>query len=158
MATTRWSELRHAYGAADDIPALLERARTDLRPGSDPASAWFELWSALCHQGDAYTASYAAAPPLARIAKSRREEAQYDALGLIGAIELARLEGRAPSIPSDLADGYEEAKNQARGMIEGLLATKLDDEWRTVFSADLASLSGDGTKARALLDADQRTV
>ena len=62
IPANRWSQLTHAYGAAVDIPTLLERARFDLRPGSDSQSAWFELWSALCHQGDADTASYAAAP------------------------------------------------------------------------------------------------
>jgi hypothetical protein len=150
----RWSELRHAYGPADDIPALLESARVDLRPGSDSESAWFQLWSALCHQGDAYSASYAAAPTLASIAKQRHGRVQYDPLCLIGCIELARLERRAPPIPEDLLQGYEDAKQEARKMIEGLLAKKLDEEWRSALTADLASLRGDVTKARTLLDAD----
>jgi len=150
----RWGQLTHAYGAADDIPALLERARFDVRSGSDSASAWFELWSALCHQGDAYTASYAAARPLVAIAKARQGNERFDPLSLIGCIELARLEGRAPPIPSDLLDEYQRAKNEAAGMIEALLSTQLDQEWRIALSADLASLRGDAAKARALLDAD----
>jgi hypothetical protein len=154
ISTTRWSELQHAYGAADDIPALLERARTDLRPAANSDSAWFQLWSALCHQGDAYTASYAAAPTLADIAKTRQGKAQYDALQLIALIELARLEGRAPAVPADLVQGYQDAKLEARGLIEALLATKLDDEWRVEFLAGQASLTGEAAKARTLLDAD----
>lgn len=54
-----WSELRHAYGPADDIPALLQRL--DPNPG---AEVWGELWSRLCHQGTVYSASYAALPAL----------------------------------------------------------------------------------------------
>ncbi len=149
-----WDRLTHAYGAAGDIPALLERARFDLRSGSDSASAWFELWSALCHQGDAYTASYAAAKHLVVIAKAREGKEQYDPLSLLGCIELARLEGRAPPIPDDLLEEYERAKNEAARMIEALLVTQLDKEWRTTLSADLASLQGHAAKARALLDAD----
>ncbi len=102
----------------------------------------------------AQTQKYAAAPALAAIAKTRQGKAQYDPLCLIGCIELARLEGRAPAVPKDLLTGYEGAKEEARSMIETLLATQLDDEWRTALSADLASLRGDVGKARALLDAD----
>jgi len=154
ILNARWSELTHAYGAAGAIPALLERARLDLRPGSDSQSAWFELWSALCHQGDAYSASYAAAAPLIAIAKARQGKARYDPLCLVGCIELARLEGRAPPIPDDLNVAYERAKNEARLMIESLLETPLDEEWRVALSADLASLRGDAATARALLDAE----
>jgi len=61
---TDWSRLSHAYGAADDVPALLEQA------GADPKSpAWSELWSRLYHQGGTYSASYAALPGLAEIAR-----------------------------------------------------------------------------------------
>jgi hypothetical protein len=154
IPTARWSQLTHAYGAAGDVPALLERARSDLRPGSDSESAWFDLWSALCHQGDAYTASYAAAPALVAIAKTRQGKAQYDPLCLIGCVELARLEGRAPAIPTDLAAEYGRAKHEARLMIEALLDTRLDEEWRIALSADLAALRGDAAQARTLLDAD----
>jgi len=39
-------------------------------------------------------------------------------------------------------------------MIEALLETPLDEEWRVALSADLASLQGDVVKARTLLDAE----
>src|SRR6267154_82799 len=62
LSDSRWSSYTHAYGPAEDIPALLSRARDDSEPGNKPGTAWFDLWSALCHQGDTYTASYAAVP------------------------------------------------------------------------------------------------
>ena len=62
MGMTDWSVLQHAYGTAEDIPALLDRA------AADDQEAWSELWSALCHQGTSYTASYAALPRLAEMA------------------------------------------------------------------------------------------
>ena len=62
---TEWAELRHAYGTAEDVPALLVAAE---KSGADFGPAWDQLWSRLCHQGTVYTASYAALPILADIA------------------------------------------------------------------------------------------
>ena len=54
-----WAQLEHAYGSAADIPALLRQLRS-FPPGRDYQSEpYFSLWSALCHQGEVYTASYA---------------------------------------------------------------------------------------------------
>ncbi|MFF4168070.1 hypothetical protein [Streptomyces sp. NPDC001741] len=61
---TDWSQLTHAYGTAEDVPALLAKA------GPDPEGpAWTELWSRLCHQGTVYPASYAALPALTEKAR-----------------------------------------------------------------------------------------
>ena len=154
FSSERWQELAHAYGAAGDVPALLRRARLDLRSGADSQSAWFELWSALCHQGDAYTAGYAAAPELVAIAKTRANERQYDPLTLVGSIELARLEGRGPSIPIDVSEDYQRAVAEAGAMIERLLPNVADADWRVGLSASLAALKGDATRARELFDAE----
>lgn len=54
-----WTNLKHAYGDAEDLPALL----AGLSPES-PWSVWDELWSRLCHQGTVYSASFAALPGL----------------------------------------------------------------------------------------------
>ncbi|MFD4637478.1 hypothetical protein ACFWN2_09215 [Lentzea sp. NPDC058436] len=56
---TDFSVLHHAYGTAENVPALLDRAATG------DQEAWTELWSSLCHQGTSYSASYAALPHLA---------------------------------------------------------------------------------------------
>ncbi|MET7533353.1 hypothetical protein [Streptomyces goshikiensis] len=78
---TDWSRLTHAYGSAEDIPALLERI------ASDPASEhWNDLWSALCHQGTVYSASFAALPWLVGVASTGNREQAVDALNLAGAI------------------------------------------------------------------------
>ena len=60
---TDWSQLRHAYGPADDIPGLLARAEPDQR-----SPVWTELWSRLCHQGTVYPASFPALSMLTEIA------------------------------------------------------------------------------------------
>ncbi|MFF2348460.1 hypothetical protein ACFVVL_01645 [Kitasatospora sp. NPDC058115] len=78
---TDWSRLSHAYGPADDIPELLDRiasAPTD--------ELWGDLWSALCHQGSVYPASFAALPWLAGRAGCGDREQEVNALLLAGAI------------------------------------------------------------------------
>ena len=66
----RWSELSHAYGGASDIPALLRQLAKSPRQQGTKEEPWFTLWSSLCHQGDAYSASYAAIPHIVEMAAS----------------------------------------------------------------------------------------
>ncbi|OSZ62130.1 hypothetical protein OQI_01610 [Streptomyces pharetrae CZA14] len=78
---TDWSRLHHAYGTAEDIPSLLDRA------GSDPQdSSWDDLWSRLCHQGTVYSASYAALPALTEMARRWTPPDRQAPLHLAGSI------------------------------------------------------------------------
>ncbi|QND47158.1 hypothetical protein HB780_15660 [Rhizobium lusitanum] len=74
----QWRELQHAYGNASNIPALLRAlaSSTGLKKGYTD-EPWFTLWSSLCHQGDAYTASYAAIPHVVQIAMSTRTPVDF---------------------------------------------------------------------------------
>ncbi|MFJ8433163.1 hypothetical protein ACIQ9P_17875 [Kitasatospora sp. NPDC094019] len=79
---TDWSRLSHAYGSAEDIPALL-----DLIEAEPSAERWSELWSALCHQGSVYSASFAALPRLTAIAVAAAgTEQRLNAVQLAAAI------------------------------------------------------------------------
>lgn len=60
-----WSRLSHAYGSAEDIPGLLDQVGTE-----GGGQVWNDLWSALCHQGTVYSASFAALPRLRGIASA----------------------------------------------------------------------------------------
>ncbi|PYO83163.1 MAG: hypothetical protein DMD65_06560 [Gemmatimonadetes bacterium] len=154
ITEARWTELHHAYGPATDIPTLLERASSDSHSGAKPGSAWFDLWSALCHQGDVYTASYAALPYLIAIARARGALGQYDPLFLAGCIELARMEGRGPPIPPDLDEPYHAAVRDGEVFAQAALAAAQDDDSRTALGAAAAAFGGDAVAARAILDAD----
>ena len=59
-----WHTLQHAYGAAVDVPGLLERIGSFPAEPDWQAEPWFSLWSALYHQGDIYSASIAAVPQI----------------------------------------------------------------------------------------------
>jgi hypothetical protein len=76
---TDWATLRHAYGSAEDVPALLATAKA----GGDGGTVWDDLWSRLCHQGTVYSASYAALPALAAMT------AQHPPAGYVASLHLA---------------------------------------------------------------------
>lgn len=102
-----WNDLQHAYGSASDVPPLLRTLASSPGPRAtyqdDP---WFSLWSNLCHQGDTYTASYAAVPHLVQIASQVTGPVNYGFFQLPAAIEIARRTGHGPDIPAALANAY----------------------------------------------------
>jgi len=153
LSDSRSSSFTHAYGPAEDIPALLSRAGDDTGPGHEPGDAWFDLWSALCHQGDTYTASYAAVPHLVQFAADHLKRQRYNPLFLTACIELARLEGRGPPIPPALAAAYREAIHRARELAEASILSTWNADADAAIRASAAALSGDIVGARAILDA-----
>jgi hypothetical protein len=78
-----WQQLRSVYGSAAEVPLLLEAVASST---NWDAPAWQELWSQLYHQGSVTSASYAALPALAQIAKVRPEVAVEPALFLFASI------------------------------------------------------------------------
>lgn len=101
-----WGRLQHAYGPASDIPALLKQLRSSTGPDEGP---WESLWSSLCHQGDVYTASYAAVPHIVMLAVGTKSPVDFSFLALPAAIEIARLRGRGQAIPGEIAVDYHAA-------------------------------------------------
>ncbi|MET7476073.1 hypothetical protein ABZT17_17120 [Streptomyces sp. NPDC005648] len=81
MTTIDWAELSHAYGSAGDIPGLFARLG-----GPEDEQVWSALWSALCHQGSVYEASWAAMPVLADIALGRAPGEPLQAVLMAGLI------------------------------------------------------------------------
>lgn len=154
LSDPTWSELRHAYGAAGDVPALLASAATDPRPGHHRESTWFALWSALCHQGDAYSASLAAVPHLIALAPEALARHSYDPLLLAAGIEQARLEGRAPSVPAELAPAYSAAIETGRQLAERAVAGAWNGDAYQALTGSLAVFRGDLASAQAIFEAD----
>src|ERR1700752_756783 len=152
FSSVRWRELHQAHGTAKDIPGLLAHAPVERRPSHRPDTIWFELWAALCPQGAAYSASYAAAPYLVRIAKLPAFRFRYDPLFLIASIELARLEHRAPAIPEDLEADYAHAVAAAKDLAQGAVAEAWDQDSLIAFAGSAAALGGDVARARAIFE------
>lgn len=148
----RWHDLHHAYGDAADIPGQL-RLLPDAGAGSR-GEPWFGLWSSLCHQGDVYTASYAAVPHIVEIACRTAGPIDFNFLLLPAAIEVARRTGRGPDVPDCEAAGYHAAIAR---LIE-VVSLHRHEPWdRSMLLAALAAQAiakGDVAVAEALLNLD----
>ena len=108
LDSQRWAELTHAGSSPEQIPTLLRQLEQEpdhvsLDYREDP---WFSLWSALCHQGDVYTASYATVPHIIRIGLSMAGTPHWQFFALPTQIELARVKPGSPAIPADVATAY----------------------------------------------------
>lgn len=116
LDSVRWTELHDAYGPASIIPRLI-RDLERYPPGDEErAEPYFSLWSALCHQGTVYPASFAAFPHLVRALEAQPTRAPWTLYLLVGAIETSRSQiGDAP-MPEDLAAPYFEALTKVPGI------------------------------------------
>lgn len=145
LDSSRWAELTDAYGGASRIPRLLEQAAQHLSADGD-------LWSALCHQGDVYTASYAALPHLVAVARSGADRRSIAALDLVGAIEAARLQGKGPAVPGDLAAAYDAALSALPEIAARLLSGPREEEECRVILGALAAAKGHPQLSAAILE------
>jgi hypothetical protein len=160
IALTReaWAVLRHAYGSANDIPALLQAAEADPSPREHyTEEPWFTLWSALCHQGDVYSASFAASPHLLRIAANASGPCAWDLFGLPVSIEIARVRNQV-DVPATLVEAYQAALVR----LPETVCRHLGWEWNHTFTqaatAALALSKGHIDLAEAIVELGPTTV
>jgi len=106
---SKWADYKDAYGPATGIPKLLQQLANNpgaqTKPSDEP---WFSLWSSLCHQGDVYTASYAAVPHIVQIAQENNDNPTIDMnfFLLPASIEIARAKQRGPELPQEIESEY----------------------------------------------------
>lgn len=150
----RWAELSHAYGPAGDIPALLRALESDPSQRAPAQEPWVTLWSSLCHQGDVYDASYAAVPHIVRIALAATGPVDFSVFLLPASVEVARVTGRGPALPEDLAAPY----HQAIARLPDAVAAHRDRPWSQDLTisaaAALAVAKGHHALAEALMNLD----
>jgi hypothetical protein len=104
LEDSRWGELRHAYGTAENIPQLLSQLSA-LPSDEADAEPWFTLWSALAHQSDVYPASYAAVPHVVSALASAPSEAPVAFFHFPAWVEVCRHRARS-EVPPFLAKPY----------------------------------------------------
>ena len=150
LESHRWTELRHAYGTAGDIPPLL-RQLNDLPSSDEEAEPWFTLWSALAHQGDVYSASFAAVPHIVNALASAPSKADHSYFQFPAWVEICRAK-QAVEIPEDLRSAYFEALAQ----LPGLVAAASTRPWQPAFLvctlAAVAAAKGQPAVAEAVLE------
>jgi hypothetical protein len=148
----RWKDLEHAYGSARDIPPLL-RLLLEFPPHTgDEAEPYFSLWSALCHQGDVYTASYAAVPHIVHALASNPARAHWDYFLLPTAIEIARSHGNGPAIPPELASDYRAALVALPELAARAATRELDELYCRVLAAAVVTAKGQQKLGEAILE------
>jgi hypothetical protein len=158
LDSPKWSVLTHAYGSAGDIPPLLGLLE-EYPPYKDwQSEPYFSLWSALCHQGDVYSASYAAVPHLVRTIEASPTRAHWTLLQLIACIEIARAKKRGPDLQTDLHDDYRAALKKLPDLVAAAAQVPWDDEYCTIALSAVAAAKGHTSLAEVLQDLDPQTL
>jgi hypothetical protein len=150
LDSPRWSELDHAYGSAADIPALLKQL--DQLPSSEGNNEpWFSLWSALAHQGDVYSASFAAVPHVVRALASSPLAADFTYFQFPAWVEICRCK-QSVAIPDDLRSSYFEALSQLPALASVAAARPWDADLLSCVLSAIAASKNQPVIAEAALE------
>ncbi len=145
-----WSELEHAYGNASDVPHLLRQLR-DLPAAEGESEPWFSLWSALAHQGDVYSASFAAVPHVVAAAERNPTKASETYFQFPACVEISRQQNSV-TVPEFLASAY----FGSLAKLPSLVAAASEREWGSEFLscalAAIAASKGQSSVAAAALE------
>lgn len=159
LDSDRWGKLKHAYGAATDVPGLLRVLAQSTGPRESlEAEPWFTLWSALCHQGDTYTASFAALPHLVDLACTTEGPIDFGFFQLPAAIEISRASGRGPAIPEDLAPAYHASVARLSEAVVRHLADDWDEDALLSVLSALAAAKGNARVSEAIMNLDDDLI
>ena len=132
----RWNQLSHAYGPATDVPDQLRALeRGDDRDDATDRDELF--WSALCHQGTVYTATYAAVPHVVAIGAQRPWTEQFHFWMFVGKVAESR---DAAPVPTDLLDAFEAAVRRASELAPAGFVRSLDESDATWLAVAVAGL------------------
>jgi hypothetical protein len=104
LDSRRWHLLRTAYGPATEVPNLL-RALKSLPESQGNDEPWYTIWSALAHQDDVHSASFAAVPHVIEALASDPVRADAAYFQFPAWVEICRCRKQVP-IPADLEEAY----------------------------------------------------
>jgi hypothetical protein len=145
-----WRELRHAYGVASDTPALLRQLQS-LPDSSGESEPWFSLWSSLAHQGDVYSASFAAVPHVVRALATAPTSASFTYFQFPAWVEICRQNHGAP-IPPELEAAYFSALAELPGLVAAASARPWDADFMACALAAIAAAKGSAKIAEAAME------
>ena len=146
----RWSELQHAYGEAGDIPALL-RQLAYIPSSQDNNEPWFSIWSALAHQGDVYSASFAAVPHVIEALASAPLRADFTYFQFPAWVEVCRVK-KGISVPEDLAPAYFDSLSHLPTLVAAAASRPWDEGFLCCALSALAAAKGQPSVAEAVLE------
>jgi hypothetical protein len=150
LDSPRWSELSHAYGRAGDIPNLLRQLES-LPSSENDKEPWFSIWSSLAHQGDVYSASFAAVPHVVACLAKAPDRADFTFFQFPAWVEVCR-QRRNVAIPQDLAAPYWEAMKRLPQLVAAAANREWDESLLSCALAAVAASKGFASVAEALLE------
>jgi hypothetical protein len=156
LKSHRWSELHHAYGRATDIPALLERLN-ELPTAEGEKEPWFTLWSALAHQGDVYSASFASVPHVVAALSIAPSQTDASYLHFPAWVEICRAKNEV-EVPDDLKIAYFEALAHLPDLIAQAANRPWSDEYLACALSAIAVAKGHHAVAEAVLELSSREI
>ena len=150
LNSSRWTELQHAYGSATDTPGLLRNL--DTLPDSDGKSEpWFSLWSSLAHQGDVYSASFAAVPHVVRALSSAPDSASTVYFQFPAWVEVCRKK-RGVAIPQDLEASYLAVLSELPSLVAAAAVRPWDSDFTACALGAVAAAKGNAKVAEAVME------
>jgi hypothetical protein len=151
LDSPRWAELRTAYGATVDVPKMLSELEAVPNSEDYRDEPWFSIWSALAHQGNVHSASFAAVPHVVRVLASAADRAGSDYFHFPAWVEICRQRTGEP-IPEDLRDAYASALAQLPGLAAVAAARPWDEAMLQSVLTAIAVTKGSVEVAEAVLE------
>ena len=148
LESPRWSELQHAYGQASDIPVLLKQL-AEVPDSKDDKEPWFTLWSSLAHQGDVYSASFAAVPHVVQALSSSPLKADFTYFQFPAWVEICRKKNNV-TIPEDIAPSYFEALSRLPALVAAASAREWNADFLSCALSAIAAAKGQTIVAEAI--------
>ena len=150
LDSPHWSKLHHAYGPASNIPNLLRQLES-LPSSKGDKEPWFSIWSSLAHQGDVYSASFAAVPHVIAYLASDPHKADFSFFQFPAWVEICRRKNGVP-IPQDLAPAYFTALARLPSLVAAAAEREWDESLLCCALAAVAAAKGFGSVAEAVLE------
>lgn len=151
LDSPRWAELKQAYGTAEDVPRLLE-ALACIGREEARAEVWFALWRTLHRPGEAFTASYAAAPHLLAIGAAFAVRERAQAVHLLTRIEASRREPASELVPNDLLQAYATAVDSLPEVVASVAGEPWPADVAQIFAAAMLVGKRQPELARGVLE------
>jgi hypothetical protein len=156
LDSPEWASLEHAYGSASDIPDLLRQLAT-LPSSEGNAEPWFSIWSALAHQGDVYTASFAAVPHVVRFLATAPAAASFVYFQFPAWVEICR-QRHGLTVPDDLSSDYFTALKTLGSLVCAASSRDWDHDFLVCALAAMAVSKGFPLVAEAVQELDDATA
>jgi hypothetical protein len=135
------------------FPLCFDSLKT-LPEAEGSSEPWFSLWSALAHQGDVYTASFAAVPHVVRVLATSPSSASSTCFQFPVWVQICRQRHNL-TVPEELSASYFTALEKLGHLVCAASSSDWDFEFLRVALSAMAISKGSALMAEALLELDE---